>query len=192
LHGENPYSVRYRNPYDPDTSFFGPGTVENGWMTSSYPYPPLMAILSSAGRAFGDVRWAMLAALALSAVLMARAGAEHRGDWSAAMLLTMPFSLRIIAGGWSEPMVILMLTATLYCALRARRRLWLVVGLLLAIKQYTMLIAPLTLLLMDEGATRKDFARMMAKACGVAIAITLPFALWDFSSFYRSDSASIR
>src|SRR4051812_45631063 len=41
LHGGNPYGVRYRNPYHPDTSFFGADAVQDGWMTYSYPYPPL-------------------------------------------------------------------------------------------------------------------------------------------------------
>ena len=59
-------------------------------------------------------------------------------------------------------------------------------GLLLATKQYTVFMVPLAWLLVDEPRTWRKFATLVAKAGAVALAITLPFFLWDPRAFYRA------
>ncbi len=56
MHGQNPYTVHYRNIYGPGVDL-GPGTVVDGWTTFSFPYPPLTLLLDIPGRLIGDVRW---------------------------------------------------------------------------------------------------------------------------------------
>ncbi|HMB95093.1 MAG TPA: hypothetical protein VKK61_03560, partial [Tepidisphaeraceae bacterium] len=147
LHGRYPYAVRFRDLYGPETGFYSPGMSVNGWLTYSFPYPPLMLLTTAPGRFFGDVRWAHLVALELSAILIvAAAGFGGRSILATAMLLLCPRSLLVIKVGWTEPMVLLMLAAVIYTACRAPRWLWFSFGLLLAIKQYTILAAPLLLL----------------------------------------------
>ena len=183
LAGENPYTVRFRNLYDPDTSFYGDGMVTNGWLNCSCPYPPLSLILGAPARAIGgDVRWSHLLSLELAAILITLA-AGRGGFWAAAMILLMPRSLLVIAVAWTDAHVILMLAAVFYCAVRAPRGLWLALGLLLASKQYTALMLPLAFLLTQ---TRRDALRLMAGAIAVAGAITLPFFLWDPTAFWRN------
>src|SRR5204863_7159736 len=143
-------------------------------------YPPLPLMLVAPARAIlGDVRWTHLIALEAAAVLIVLT-AGSRGIWAAALLLLTPRSLLVIEAAWVDPIVILMLAFTLYCALRKPRMLWLALGLLLASKQYMVLLLPLTTLLM-QGNTR----RVLLRAMLVAAAVTLPFLLWNPAAFVQ-------
>jgi hypothetical protein len=186
LHGENPYENIYRNIYDPDTSFYGPGMCKDGWLTCGFPYPPLSIIAALPGRMIGDVRWSHVAFMELAAILLALCLPRPHGIWSAAMLLLMPRSLLIVKFGWTEPLVVLLFVATLYCAIRAPNWLWLALGLLLASKQYTVLMIPLVVAHLLRGSSWREIARLLLKSAAVALVVTLPMALWDWHAFVNS------
>ena len=107
--------------------------------------------------------------------------AGSRGIWAAALLLLTPRSLLVIEAAWIDPIVILMLAFTLYCAVRKPRMLWLALGMFLASKQYVVLLTPLMVLLL-KGEKR----RILFKAMMVAAAVTLPFFLWNPSAFVQN------
>jgi hypothetical protein len=186
LHGENPYENIYRNIYDPDTSFYGPGMCKDGWLTCGFPYPPLSIIAALPGRIVGDVRWSHVAFMELAAIVLALCLPRPHGIWSAAMLLLMPRSLLIVKFGWTEPLVVLLFVATLYCAIRAPKWLWLALGLLLASKQYTVLMIPLVVAHLLRGSSWREIARLLLKSAAVALVVTLPMALWDWHAFVNS------
>jgi hypothetical protein len=138
------------------------------------------------GRIVGDIRWSNVAFMELAAVVLALAMPRPHGIWSAAMLLLMPRSLLIIKIGWTEPLVVLLFVLTLFCAIRARNWLWLALGLLLASKQYTLLMVPLVLAHLVRPSSWRDVARLLMKSGIVALLVTLPMALWDWKAFVNS------
>jgi hypothetical protein len=183
LHGQDPYAVRFRDIYGPQLGFYSPGMAVDGWLIYSFPYPPLMLILTAPGRFFGgDVRWAHLVALELSALLLVAAARRTDAILAAALLLFTPRSLFVIKVGWTEPTVLLTFCFCIYCAAQKRQWLWIAVGLLLAIKQYTFVTMPLLLIL----APRREAWRILVKGAILAACITLPFFLWNPISFFRS------
>jgi hypothetical protein len=98
------------------------------------------------------------------------------------MLLLTPRSLFVIQVGWTEPMVLLMFCLCIYCAARRPSLLWIAFGLLLAIKQYTILAAPLLLMML----LWRQAVRTLLKASSVAAIIAIPFIAWNPVSFVRS------
>ncbi len=108
---------------------------------------------------------------------------------AAAMLLFTPRGFFVLEAGWTEPFVILLLTATVFAACR-RGTVWgvasaIAFGLMLASKQYMILALPLVLLLpIPRKAGR--LAAFVIIAIVVAAAVTLPMALWDVKAFIHS------
>ncbi|HEX3355822.1 MAG TPA: hypothetical protein VHS31_02480, partial [Tepidisphaeraceae bacterium] len=139
MHGQNPYTVRYRNIYEPANDY-GPGTSVNGWMTFSFPYPPLTLLFDLPGRLLGDIRWSHLFALEIAAILIAITWYDRAGPLAAAMLLLSPSSLFVIYSAWTEPMVILSFAAMLYCARHRPNLIWLPLGFFIAGKQYAIFV----------------------------------------------------
>ncbi len=190
LHGENPYRVRYRN-LDLDPTHYAAGMVVDGWMTTSYPYTPMTVIATAPAQwLLGDVRWTYAIALELAAALIAalaiQTGMRALGGWATALMLLTPRSLLLIAWGWTEPLVVLVLAGTVYCALRKPRWLWLMLGLLMASKQYSILFLPLTPLLFGSPTPWRKTLKTLAMASVVAACITIPFILWDPHAFLSS------
>jgi hypothetical protein len=187
--GRDPYAVRYRDVYARDLGFYGPSVSVDGWLRYSYPYPPLMLLLGSPGHLLGDVRWAHLIALELSAILIFASGRGcGRAVLAASMLLLTPRSLLVVKAGWTEPMVLLTVSGVIFCVSSESRRrwLWLPLGLLLGIKQYAIFAIPLVPLLFSGAARWRNALRTLAGACAVAGLITLPFVLMNPQSFTRS------
>jgi hypothetical protein len=186
-HGLDPYDIKFRNIYDPHEEFYPAGMVVRGVLQFGYPYPPLTLFLAGAGLPFGDIRYAHLAALALAGGALACTGRGRLAPLAAGLLLFSPRFGLLLQMGWTEPFVILFLTLTVLCARRAPRLVPLAFGLLLASKQYLVLAAPAAILLVPDGPDRlRRTARLLLVAAGVAMAITLPLALWNLPAFVRS------
>ncbi len=189
LNGQSPYAVRFHDLYHKDLGFYGPGVSVNGWLTYSFPYPPLTLLLDIPGRLLGDIRFSHLAALTIAAGLLVLAVPGQRAVLAAMMMLFTPRSLLVIKAAWTEPMVVLLLTFTIFIAVRAPKHLWMALGLLLAIKQYMVLALPLISLLQNEnlpGSAHKKAWPALVKALALAAMITFPFMLWSPTSFVRS------
>jgi hypothetical protein len=185
LAGRNPYNAVYRNPY-PTTDYYGPGVVrEDGTLNYSFPYPPLSAILVVPGRIAGDVRYAHLTAMVLAAVLVVHATRSVVGVLSAGMILCWPRVPLILQASWTEPLAVLLSAAVVWAALRRPRLVWLALGLLLAVKQYMVLMVPL-MLIWSIGPHRLWSPTVPIKALAVAAGVTMPFFLWDPTAFVRS------
>ena len=187
LHGRNPYTVRYPSVYPPGTPFYGPGVVAaDNRLDYGFPYFPLSLLLVVPGYVAGDSRFAHAAAIAMTAGLMASARPGRWAGLIAMLFLLTPPVFFIVEQSWTEPLMAFTLSLTMFAALRWRRALPYALGLLFATKQYTVLMVPLVWLLVDEPRTWRRFAALVATAGGVALAITLPFFLWDPRAFYRA------
>ena len=181
--GLNPYGATIPNIYGHE-GFYGPGVVVGGRVQAGFPYPPLSLLLAGVGHVLGgDYRFANLAAMGLAALLI---GTRRPGGLViAALFLFTPRTLLVLEQGWTEPYVVLLLAATVWCALRAPALVPVALGLFFAVKQYTVLAAPLVVLLYPGPAPWRDAARALAKAALVAMLATLPFVVIDPSAFFR-------
>jgi hypothetical protein len=198
LHLRNPYEMRVTSIYADDTPYYGPGVVKDHRLTYGFPYPPVSLILAMPGYAlFGDVRYAMLAALIVSALLMALARNDRLSMAGAVTLLLTPRVFYMIEGGWTEPLVLLTFSIAMLASIRRWRGLPLAIGLFLATKQYTVILIPAIFLLAVDapGDCRggnwraRDWRRgasLATKSILAAAAFTLPMAMWDFREFWRS------
>jgi uncharacterized membrane protein len=103
----------------------------------------------------------------------------------AAFLFT-PRALFIMENGWTEPFAALFLVATAWAALR--RPAWAPygLGLLLASKQYVLLLMTSAVLLPVWPAERDARLRFAFRAVATAAAVTLPFFLWSPTAFWHS------
>ena len=186
-HGHNPYAVRPVDIYGPDTHFYAPGTVKDGHLTVGCPYPPLSILLTLPSYMLtGDFRYAQLIAVTLAAALMALARGGRIGFAAAALYLLTPRGFFVLEQGWTEPFVVLMLAGTVFCACRFPRWTPLMLGLLLASKQYIFIAFPAALLLAPRPWLSMRFWRFWIVAAAVALAVTLPMALWDVHEFANS------
>jgi hypothetical protein len=181
-HGRDPYAIKFRNIYAPYEGFYGPGLVVKGVLQFGYPYPPLPLFLAGAALPFGDIRYAHLAALTLSGAAILAGGAGPVTALAAGLLLFSPRFGLLLQMSWTEPFLILFLSLVVLAARRAPRLVPLALGLLLATKQYLVLLLPAVALLVP----RERLARTLGVAAAVAAAITLPMALWDPEAFTRS------
>jgi hypothetical protein len=184
--GQNPWAMRSRDIYEPGSGLYGTGISVDRQLRFGFPYPPLSLLMSALGTALGgDHRYAQLFSIAISALLVAWAYPGPVGNGLAAMFLFTPRSFLIVEQGWTEPYVLLGLSATLTVARRYPRGLPWILGAFLTIKQYLVLVLPLYWLLLAGMPTRQK-ARRVLTTLGVSALFTLPFALWNLPEFWRS------
>jgi hypothetical protein len=184
-HGQNPYAITMPMVYG-NMDYYGAGLVENGRLLIGLPYPPLGLLLEwPVWAVTGDYRYALLIALAVTAVLLAR---THRGPLAsvaAVLLLFTPRSFFVVEQGWTEPFVAVALAGVVISVIRRPAWLPIALGALFAMKQYTMCFVPLVFFLVPITEPRRALG-VIAKALLVAAIVTLPFAMWNWPGFYRS------
>jgi hypothetical protein len=187
LQGQNPFSGKYINVYQPGAPFYGPGIVDrDDNLTVGFPYPPLSLLMVLPAEILKtDLRLVDLAAIALSALLMASARPTRFSAMAAVLFLLTPKTQTILEMAWTEPLLVLTFSFVMFCAFRWPRALPYALGLFLSSKQYAVLAVPLFPLLAGKGDCRK-WPSLMAKACFTALAINLPFVLWNPHAIYRS------
>jgi hypothetical protein len=105
--------------------FYGPGTVINGRVQVGFQYPPLTLLLVLPVYQVGDVRYSYLFAIIISAVLFAVCP-NARGLWIVSVLLSSPLTFLVEDRCWTEPLVLMTLSATVYAAVK--KRWWLPVA----------------------------------------------------------------
>jgi hypothetical protein len=185
-HGHNPYTGTMPDIYG-HGMFYAPGAVVNGRVQTGFPYPPLSLLLAGIGHlAAGEYRFANLAAITGAGALMAYARPSARSFAAAAAFLFTQRFFFVLEQGWSDPLAVLLLSAVVFVWHRARRWLWVALGLLFAVKQYLVLAAPLVLLLYPRPLEWRSLTRELGKAVGLAAALTLPVALLDPAAFFHS------
>ena len=188
LHGQNPYAFRYPSLYPPGTPFYGPGVVgADHRLDYGFPYFPLSLLMVVPAYALGgDIRFAHVIGVVATAGLMGVARPGRRAGLAAILFLLTPTVFFVVEHSWTEPLLAFTFSLAMFCALRWQRGLPYALGLLFATKQYTVFMVPLVWLLIDEPRTLKKMVVLLAQAAAVALAITLPFFLWDPRAFYRA------
>ncbi len=182
--GTNPYAMTFPNIYG-HGDFYGPGLVENGRLLFGFPYPPLSLYFSTLSKWLTtDPRWAQVTALALAAGFMAYARGGRLGAGAAALLLMTPRGLFVLEQAWTEPFLVCLLAASVFCACRFPRALPYVFGLLLAVKQYTVFLVPLVLLLTPLRG--RALWGLLWRAGATALGVSLPLIVINVPAFIRS------
>ncbi len=182
--GTNPYAMTFPNIYG-HGDYYGPGLVENGRLMFGFPYPPLSLYLSTLSKWLTtDPRWAQVIALTLAAGFMAYARGGRLAAGAAALLLMTPRGLFILEQAWTEPFLICLLAATVFCACRFPRALPYVFGLLLAVKQYTVFMVPLVLLLTPLRG--RALWGLLWRAGATAVGVSLPMIVINVPAFIHS------
>lgn len=190
VEGVNPYLPIYPNIHGPDSPYYGPGLVVDGELTIGFPYPPLSLLLVMPGELLaGDPRYVHLVAIELTAFVLAVTRPGKTATGAALLYLFTPWTFLMVAGSWTEPLVILTIALVALCAVRAPRLLGVAVGLLIAVKQYALLGLPLAVLLL--GRDRRSRWRLGWQPVAIATAVTLPFFLWDPGAFWWSAIGSL-
>jgi hypothetical protein len=191
--GGNPYALRFTNIYGDASPFYAPGLSVNGVLQFGFIYPPLTLLLDwPAWWLFGDFRAALWTAFVLTgagALWLGRTptGGHPRIGWlAAAVLLFTPRGLFIVEQGWTEPLVLAGLAATLLTARHRPQALPWVLGLFLQIKQYLVLAVPLVPLLLPQPWTWRQLRAVAWRALAVVVALNLPFLLWSPADWWRS------
>jgi hypothetical protein len=190
MDGVNPYLPIYPNIHGPDSPYYGPGLVVDGELTIGFPYPPLSLLLVLPGQVLGgDPRFAHLVAIELGALAMAFTRAGSLSIGAALLYMFTPWTFFMVAGSWTEPLVILMVALVALVAVRAPRLLGVALGLLIGVKQYLLLGLPLALMLL--AADWKTRWRLAWQSIAIATAITVPFLIWDIGAFSWSTLGSL-
>jgi hypothetical protein len=186
LGGTNPYRIKYTNIY-PNEAFYGPGLFVKNVSRFGYPYPPLCLYFATLGRLFGgDFRYAQLFGMTAAGAMIAALGSFRAAASLAALLfLFTPRGLFVLEQSWTEPYLVFLLAAVALCAKRSWAATPWVAGLLLVVKQYTFLIAPLGWLLPRPPAAR-SWWRFVGIAAISGLALTLPLVLIRPLPFLKS------
>ena len=186
LRGVDPYAITFPNIYG-DLPFYGPGVSVGGRLSFGFPYPPLSLLLALPGHLLtGDYRYSQLAAITLSGALIAYSRPGALAAFAATLFLFTPRVLFVLEQGWTEPFVLLALTATVFAAIRAPRLVPFFFGLFLASKQYAFLACPALALLLPRPFQWKAYAVALGKSALVVAVITAPFFFWGIAPFVRS------
>ena len=185
-HGIDPWSSTFPDVYHlPD--LYAPGTVRDGIVHLGFPYPPLSVLLDWPGYwLFNDFRYSNLLAMIVTAACIAYAKPGRLGPLLGALFLFTSRVFLVLANGWTEPTVAMLLAATVFCACRLPRAMPWVLGLFLVSKQYLPLAALPALLLIRPRWGFREGVRLFGKAALAGAMVSLPLALWNTRAFLHS------
>ena len=184
LHAVDPYTLTTENIYGPSTEFYGPGVVVNGRVQIGMPYPPASLFFVIPAYVMGDIRYAYLAAVLMSAGVIAALDVNLMTVGVACFLLLNSVTLYVELKSWTEPFVLFTLTCVLYAAVKKSWWLPVALGIFLASKQYCLLALPFIPLLLGERRWKPTW-RLLVESLGVCLAVTLPMAFWNAGGFWR-------
>ena len=154
-------------------------------MAVGNPYPPLNVYFSFVSYAFsGDIRYGYLAAILLAGSAHGHSRARPSSPW---WLHIFSCFLRGFSS-WSSkagrnPWCCLLAVAVVWCAFHRPAWRFVVLGLLMASKQYMIFLFPLIILLIPPKSSRRFWAQAGGSTVGVAFAVTAPLAFWNFPRF---------
>lgn len=186
LQGIDPYGTTQANIFDSlhTKLFYGPGMVVNGQVQVGFQYPPATLLWALPGYLLGDVRYSCIFAVILSALFLFAICPNPRGLWIVSVLLFSPLTLYVENRCWTEPLVLMTLSATVYSAIRKRWWLPVALGLFLATKQYNVLALPFIGYFVYPFDW-KAFWKLTGLSLAVGTASVLPFALWNFRGLWH-------
>ena len=194
LHGSDPYGgtvthvdIYSTNPnlYNSPASFYAPGVSVNGRVHVGFPYPPLTLLWIIPGYFAGDVRLSFMLAILLSAFLVFDLAPDLNGLTAALLLMFAPATQHVLTLGWTEPLMVLTLAGTIYCAKKSPALLPVALGLFFASKQYSLLALPIVGLLLPKFSW-KSYLWLLVTAGAVGGVLSIPFLYWDPRGFWQS------
>jgi hypothetical protein len=176
LSGASPYGITIPNMYDAaDTArYYGPGVVENGRVLYGYPYLPVPLLLDIPAHLLGDVRWMHVAALLAAGLLAWTLATDLFGRLASIFLVVNPMSTTVLAAFWVEPVIVFLLTVTIWGMVREKRWAGVPLGLFFASKQYAVSFIPL----LWSVASARGWSTVVT-AAGVGSVVVGAFLLWD-------------
>ena len=201
LEGHNPYDYRQANFPDIYHSarpgaqeVYGPGLSKDDRLQFGFPYPPLSLLLATIGYGIAhDHRYAQAIAITMAGLFIGYARPGRFAKLAAALFLMTPRIWFVLGRGWTEPFVVMLLAATIFCCCR---NLWkllpIALGFFLASKQYLAIAVPFTFLLLQEPFNLnpidnwKKWGWLLIKSALVAAIVSLPLALWNWHEFWFS------
>ncbi len=186
LNGVDPFGTTHPNVYTPDEAkmYYAPDLLINNRVQVGLQYPPLTLLCAVPGYLMGDIRLGFILAVMLSVVFLFATVPDGRGFAIAAILLFNPVTLVIEMKAWTEPLVLVTLSAVLFAAIRKPRYLAIAAGLFLASKQYNILALPLFGFLLPSFSWRA-YGKLVLSSVAIAAATVLPFAIWNFHALWH-------
>jgi hypothetical protein len=186
LHGIDPFGSTQANIYNPRLTalLYGPGEVVNGRVQVGLQYPPLTLFWVLPGYLLGDIRISYIIAVIISAWFVVAIYPGARSLWIASVLLFSPLTFLVELLCWTEPLVLMMLSATVYAAVKKRWWLPIALGLFLATKQYNFLALPFIGYFIRPFQWRA-YWKLTGLSLAVALASVLPFAIWNLKGLWH-------
>jgi hypothetical protein len=184
LRGIDPFGATQADIYGSRFNFYGPGMVVDGRVQVGFQYPPPTLLWALPGYLLGDVRYSYILAVMISAWLLFAMVPNRRSLFISALLLLNPLTFFVEIMCWTEPLVLLTLSATIYAAVKQRRWLPIALGLFLASKQYNILALPFLATLIQPFQW-KSYGKLIGWASLVATATLMPFAIWNFRGLWH-------
>ncbi|MEO5664772.1 MAG: hypothetical protein ABIR39_16000 [Nocardioides sp.] len=183
LAGNSPYAITIPNPYSAAESeqYFGPGVVENGRVLFGYPYLPAPLVLDVPAHLLGDVRWAHVAAVLAAGVLAWRLASDRIGRAAAVLIVVNPLTANVLISYWIEPVMVFLLSLTVWGMTRGGRGTAVAIGLLFASKQFAVSWIPAL-----WSVARSSGWRTVGAAAAVGALVVGAFVLWDPGAFVHS------
>ena len=184
LHGHNPYSLTFPNPYEPARTllFFNPEDLVGNRLDFGYAYLPVSLLGGIPGFLLGNVAYSYVAALLVLTVVLHRLAVDATGRALSLVPLAMPFTPQLLVNQWVEPIAMLCLGLCVWGWARSRAGVAAGgLGLLLASKQYVVVALPL-LWLFRRGVS----LRATLGALALAALLIGSFALLDLGAFWHS------
>jgi hypothetical protein len=184
LSGVNPYAITFTNPYSQAASevFYGPGVIVDGRFDYGFPYLPVSLLAAVPGHVLGDVRFTALACLLVVALVVRAVSADDIGRLLSLSMLTGLSAMTLVVGAWTEPVMMAALALTVLFLVQGRALPAAVaLALLLATKQYLVVIAPLLWVFAKLAGWRALFVALSGAAL-----VTLPFVWAGPADFWRS------
>lgn len=196
LSGGNPYRTLYPNLYGPGTALIDPSLLSpDGRFIIANPYMPLMLLLDAPGAGLGDVRWTMLAAVTIAALLIRRLGrGSIEAELAGAFFLVQPQAFFVLELSWTEPVVLAAILLVVLTVARVRdtaaregegRATWLIPGIAGAVAASSKQYAPLLLLPLLFALPARDRIKAAAVAVGGTLLLLAPFLAWDPAALLR-------
>jgi len=187
IQGKDPYRIHFTHQdlEHPSSYYYAPGFAVEGGVEVGFTYPPLSLLWAVPGYFAGDVRYAFLIAVVLSALLIFSLSPDPKGFVAVVLFLFVPATLYVLRLAWTEPVVVLSLAATAVCAKKYPKLMPVALGLFFASKQHCPLFAPAAALLLPRFSW-KEYLRLLIKASLVSAITYLPFVVWNARGVWQS------
>ncbi|MHB8873549.1 MAG: hypothetical protein ACYC8T_07675 [Myxococcaceae bacterium] len=163
----------------------------NPYVGGAYHDLPLPVLLAAPAQwLLGKPTVALAVATTAAAALLAYSRPGRASAVAASALMLLPQSYLALDKAGTEPVVLLVLCATLYFACRMPRVFPFALGLLLATKVYLVLALPAILVLASMRLELKPVLGMAWKALLTFTLVVAPFVAWNPTAFATSVLAS--